>query len=154
MSSLIVKRPFNKKLIDNIRTSKCDAIEFDDHTEFYNNELKNILDSLNTNIIYICLTGCLLDFKQICILSDFIKINITVKSLVLNKMNIDHISIKIISDAFKINNTIEKLYLFNNNIGSGVKYIIDMLKINTSIKKLYLSQNNIPMMILYIYLMR
>ena len=79
--------------------------------------------------------------KLIC---DALKVNKSIKQVILSCNQIDAIGVEYICEALKINTTINSLFIGNNQIGDiGAKYISDLLKINSTINELYLAYTKI-----------
>ena len=98
-------------------------------------ELSLILDALNVNpkIHILVLDYNNLDFtcRECKILSDFIKINKSIKYLGLNSTRIQDKGLKLICEALKVNNTLKIIGLSDNFIeDEGCGYISDMLDHN------------------------
>lgn len=111
-------------------------------------ELSLILDALNVNpnIHILVLDYNDLDFtcRECKILSDFIKINKSIKYLGLNSTRIPDRGLKLICEALKVNTTLKMIGLSDNFIeDKGCGYISDMLDHNKSLVKLLFDNSNI-----------
>ena len=95
-------------------------------------------------ITIIGISDCNFNGEKVKYLSEFLKVNSSLKYLYLIFNQIADWELKDLSDALKINSSLTELDLSSNNIGAnGAKYLSGALKINNTLQVLNLNQNEL-----------
>ena len=110
-------------------------------------ELSLILDALNVNknihLLVLCTNDLDYTGRECKILSDFIRINRSIKKIDLSSTRIQDSGLKSICEALKVNTTLKIVGLGDNFIGDeGCSYISDMLEHNKTLVGLSLEDNS------------
>jgi len=115
-------------------------------TNIYDDGAKHIADALKINhsLKILLLIGNNIDDDGATHIADALNVNHTLETLDLSLNKIGTDGAKQFSDRLKVNHSLKTVVLYGNNIGDdGAKQIADALKVNKSLKTLHLSSNNI-----------
>eukprot|EP00567_Pseudictyota_dubia_P000348 CAMPEP_0197464702 /NCGR_PEP_ID=MMETSP1175-20131217/64157_1 /TAXON_ID=1003142 /ORGANISM="Triceratium dubium, Strain CCMP147" /LENGTH=365 /DNA_ID=CAMNT_0043000687 /DNA_START=135 /DNA_END=1232 /DNA_ORIENTATION=+ len=99
---------------------------------------------VNTSLKVLVLGGNSIGDEGVSVLADALRVNTSLEKLHLSGNSISDEGVSVLADALTVNTSLTKLDLWGNNFGDeGVSVLADALWVNTSLEALYLNGNSI-----------